>query len=131
MRQQRVRTGEVSCEHRMPSVKQVIDVLKAAFVHGRLDKDAFDLRIERALASQTRAELTALIDDASAPHAPSVKRERSRATVQPSPQRPGADWAPAGDLVVHQAVYASPRRRRERLTSDAASVSSLSVKPRL
>ena len=33
---------------------QVIDVLKAAFVAGRLDRDELDLRVGQALASRSR-----------------------------------------------------------------------------
>jgi hypothetical protein len=40
--------------------EQAIDVLKAAFVQGRLDRDEFDLRVGRALASRTYADLAAL-----------------------------------------------------------------------
>ena len=43
--------------------EQVIEVLKAAFVHGRLDRDEFDLRVGRALASRTYADLAALTVD--------------------------------------------------------------------
>jgi hypothetical protein len=43
--------------------EQVIHVLKAAFVQGRLAKDEFDLRIGQALASRTYVELTALTAD--------------------------------------------------------------------
>jgi hypothetical protein len=43
--------------------EQVVDVLKAAFVHGRLAKDEFDLRVGQALASRTVAELAALTTD--------------------------------------------------------------------
>jgi DUF1707 SHOCT-like domain len=43
--------------------EQVIEVLKAAFVHGRLDRDEFDLRVDRALASRTYADLAALTAD--------------------------------------------------------------------
>ena len=43
--------------------EQVIDVLKAAFVQGRLAKDEFDLRIGQALASRTYADLAALTAD--------------------------------------------------------------------
>jgi hypothetical protein len=43
--------------------EQVIEVLKAAFVQGQLDKDEFDLRISRALASRTYADLAALTAD--------------------------------------------------------------------
>jgi Domain of unknown function (DUF1707) len=43
--------------------EQVIDVLKAAFVQGRLAADEFDLRVGWALTSRTCAELTALTAD--------------------------------------------------------------------
>jgi hypothetical protein len=43
--------------------EQVIEVLKAAFVHGRLDRDELDLRVGRALAARTYADLTALTAD--------------------------------------------------------------------
>ena len=38
--------------------EQVIEVLKTAFVQGRLTKDEFGTRIGQALTSQTCAELT-------------------------------------------------------------------------
>jgi hypothetical protein len=41
----------------------VIDMLKAAFVQGRLARDEFDLRVGQALASRTYANLAALIVD--------------------------------------------------------------------
>jgi DUF1707 SHOCT-like domain len=40
--------------------EQVIEVLKAAFVQGRLDRDEFELRVGRVLASRTYADLAAL-----------------------------------------------------------------------
>ena len=40
--------------------EQVIDVLKTAFVQGRLAKDEFDLRVGQVLASRTYADLNAL-----------------------------------------------------------------------
>ena len=40
--------------------EQAIDVLKAAFVAGRLTKDEFDLRVGRVLTSRTYADLAAL-----------------------------------------------------------------------
>ena len=43
--------------------EQAIDVLKAAFVQGRLTKDEFDLRVGRVFASRTYAELGALTAD--------------------------------------------------------------------
>src|SRR5256885_8295490 len=45
--------------------EQMIGLLKAAFVHGRLTKDEFDGRVERAFAARTYAELTRLTDDVS------------------------------------------------------------------
>ena len=43
--------------------EQVIDLLKAAFVQDRLDKDEFDGRIGQALASRTYGELAAVTAD--------------------------------------------------------------------
>jgi hypothetical protein len=43
--------------------EQAVEVLKAAFVQGRLDKDEFDLRVGRALASRAFADLDAVIAD--------------------------------------------------------------------
>jgi len=41
--------------------EQMIDVLKAAFVQGRLTKDELDARIGQALAARTYADLAAVI----------------------------------------------------------------------
>jgi hypothetical protein len=43
--------------------EQAIDMLKAAFVQGRLTKDEFDLRVGQVFASRTYAELGALTAD--------------------------------------------------------------------
>src|ERR1700751_5983170 len=43
--------------------ERVIDLLKAAFVQGRLDRDEFDPRIGQAVASRTYGELAAVIAD--------------------------------------------------------------------
>ena len=43
--------------------EQAIDLLKAAFVAGRLTKDEFDLRVGRVLGSRTYADLAALTVD--------------------------------------------------------------------
>lgn len=43
--------------------EQVIDALKVAFVQGRLDRDEFGLRVDRALVSRTYADLAALTAD--------------------------------------------------------------------
>jgi hypothetical protein len=42
---------------------QVVDALKAAFVHGRLTQDELDARVGQALAARTYAELAALTAD--------------------------------------------------------------------
>jgi Domain of unknown function (DUF1707) len=42
---------------------QVIGILKAAFVQGRLAKDEFDLRVGQTLASRTCAELATITAD--------------------------------------------------------------------
>jgi hypothetical protein len=44
-------------------LEEAIELLKAAFVQGRLTKDEFGTRVERALASQTYAELTEVTAD--------------------------------------------------------------------
>jgi hypothetical protein len=60
----------------------VLDVLKVAFVQGRLTRDEFDERLARALASLTHAELAEVTADlpvaliAAAPH---VRPVRARA----------------------------------------------------
>ena len=43
--------------------ERAIDVLKAAFVQGRLTKDVFDLRVGQVFASRTYADLDALTAD--------------------------------------------------------------------
>jgi hypothetical protein len=43
--------------------EQAIDMLKAAFVQGRLTKDEFDLRVARVFAARTYADLGALTAD--------------------------------------------------------------------
>jgi hypothetical protein len=53
--------GHVRASH--ADREQAIDILKSAFIQGRLDKDEFDLRVGRALASRTHADLAALTAD--------------------------------------------------------------------
>ena len=43
--------------------EQAISDLQAAFVQGRLTSDEFDTRVGQALASRTRAQLTAITAD--------------------------------------------------------------------
>ena len=57
--------------------EQVIDVLKVAFVRGRLTKDEFDARVGQTFASRTYAELAVLTADIPA----------ERAAAEPGPVR--------------------------------------------
>lgn len=52
----RLRASHADREH-------VIDMLKAAFVHGRVTKDEFEARVGQAFASRTYAELAAVTAD--------------------------------------------------------------------
>ena len=52
----RLRASHADREH-------VIDMLKAAFVHGRVTKDEFDARVGQVFASRTYAELAAVTAD--------------------------------------------------------------------
>jgi Domain of unknown function (DUF1707) len=58
--------------------EQVIEVLKAAFVQGRLDRNELDLRVGQALGSRTVAELAALTADLPAGQAGARPPERAR-----------------------------------------------------
>jgi hypothetical protein len=61
--------------------EQVIDVLKTAFVQGRLDRDELGLRVGRALASWTCADLAALTADIPARLAPARPPQPARESV--------------------------------------------------
>ena len=72
--------------------EQVIEVLKDAFVQGRLTRDELDVRAGRALAARTRGELAALTADIpGGPAAAGPARPPALAPVR----RPLA-WAAAG-----------------------------------
>ena len=79
--------------------EQVIEVLKAAFVQGRLDRDEFDLRVGRALASRTYADLAALTADITPARLtgrwspPGNRRTRKRKQPPRFPARPSRTWA--------------------------------------
>ena len=60
--------------------ERAIEVLKTAFVEEQLTKEAFDLRVDRALASRTYAELAAVTSDLHV----------SPAAVRPAAVRPAA-----------------------------------------
>jgi len=60
----------------------VIELLKAAFVQGRLTKDELDARVARALASRTHAELAAVTGDIPAERVASMSRQAAPARQQ-------------------------------------------------
>jgi hypothetical protein len=69
--------------------EQVIDLLKTAFVQGRLAKDEFEARVDQAFASRTYAELAAVtadIPDApiAAPIAAAPLRKPAKTPARPS-----------------------------------------------
>lgn len=61
--------------------EQVIDVLKVAFAQGRLDRDEFGSRADRALAARTYADLAALTADIPIGLAGASPLEAARASV--------------------------------------------------
>ena len=73
--------------------EQVIDVLKAAFVQGRLAKDELDLRLGRVLASRTYADLSALTADLPVrlTRAQPPEPVRQPGTEQPGTEPPGTE----------------------------------------
>lgn len=86
--------------------EQVIEVLKAAFVHGRLDKDEFDLRVGRALASRTYADLTALTADI--PARLTTARPRQPAREPASKKKKAAAALACATLALLAGVVAVP-----------------------
>jgi hypothetical protein len=81
------RRGELRASH--ADREQVIEVLKTAFVQGRLAKDEFDLRVGQAFAARTHAELAAVT--ASLPAEPTTTKPPTpaRTEVEPPVVRPG------------------------------------------
>ena len=78
--------------------EQVIDMLKAAFVQGRLSKDELDLRVGQVLASRTYADLAALTADlpAGLTAAPPPSPARAPEPGQAQPRPPMNTAAKAG-----------------------------------
>jgi hypothetical protein len=71
--------------------EQVVEILKAAFVQGRLTIDELRLRAGLALASRTYAELAVTIADIPAPP---LKAPPAPAPVRPAAQAPAMSAAP-------------------------------------
>src|SRR5580658_8036325 len=66
--------------------EHVIDLLKAAFVQGRLTKDELDARTGQALTARTYAQLAALTDDI--PAGPQTARPPVRQQNRQQQNRP-------------------------------------------
>ena len=74
--------------------EQVIEVLKAAFAHGRLVKEDFDVRVGQVLASRTYADLAVVTDlpAGAAASQPPQTRSRARARKPVNNNRKVAAW---------------------------------------
>jgi hypothetical protein len=74
--------------------EQVIEVLKAAFVQGRLAKEDFDVRVGQVLASRTYADLGVVTDlpAGAAASQPPQTRSRARARKPVNNNRKVAAW---------------------------------------
>jgi len=79
--------------------EQVIGLLKVAFVHGRLTKEEFDERMDRAFAARTYAELTRLTDDL--PVTPGPPAAPARGCSRPLAD---AEVQAGGRAIAHTAV---------------------------
>ena len=93
--------------------EQVIDVLKGAFVQGRLVKDELDARAGRAFASRTYAELAAVTADI--PPDPDrfqmPREEQARPQAEPPVPQAVISWAfgiIAAEFFLLLAVFAFP-----------------------
>ena len=107
--------------------EQVVEILTAAFVQGRLTIDELRLRTGLALASRTYAELSPMIADIPAPplKAPPAPRPVRPVQVTPPPQPVGR--MPAGAKAAVWAacvIVALPAIWAAFLTSTAGSSSS-------
>ncbi len=69
--------------------EQVIELLKDAFVQGRLAKDQFDLRVGQAFAARTHAELAAVTARVAAEPTTAKPPTPVRAQNEPPVLRPG------------------------------------------
>ena len=94
--------------------ERVIEVLKAAFIQGRLDKYELDLRVGQVFASRTYADLNALTADlpvrpaaaqpsAAQPPGPAPELDR-RPAREPDDRKPVKAWACATIVLPSTAV---------------------------
>ena len=87
--------------------EQVVSMLKAAYVQGRLGKDEFDLRVDQAFGSGSYAELAAVTADLPAGLATAKRSQPAQAQDQDQPmRRPGRRMALAAISVLAAMVTA-------------------------
>ena len=77
--------------------EHIVEVLKTAFVQGRLAKDEFDLRVGQALAARTLTDLAALTADLPAGL---VTARQRRVPAHPQPRPPARKVATSGAAAV-------------------------------
>jgi uncharacterized protein DUF1707 len=80
-----------------PDREYMVEVLKTAFVQGRLAKDEFDLRVGQALAARTLTDLAALTSDLPAGL---VTARQRRVPAQAQPRPPASKVATSGAAAV-------------------------------
>jgi Domain of unknown function (DUF1707) len=78
-------TGRLRASH--ADREQAVELLKAAFVQGRLDKHEFDARVGQAFASRTYLELAAVTADIPPDSIPAVPVPARPVPAQPQPNR--------------------------------------------
>jgi hypothetical protein len=90
-----VNYGQVRASH--ADREQLIGVLKAAFVQGRLTKDEFDTRVSQAFAGRTYTELAAIAADI--PAGPIAVQPARQAAGRDAGQDAGRARNPADEAV--------------------------------
>jgi hypothetical protein len=92
------RTGRLRASH--ADREQTIEVLKAAFVQGRLDKHELDARVGRAFASRTYLELAAVTADIPPDPTPAKPVPARPLPARPLPARPQGNRGVRSGLAV-------------------------------
>ena len=100
------RTGRSRFKASHADREQVIEVVKAAFVQGRLAKDEFDARVDQAFTARTYAELAAVTTDIPAELGGARSpREPARAQAQRSAN---TDVKTASHVIIGATLVAAP-----------------------
>jgi hypothetical protein len=91
-------TGRVRASH--ADREQAVEVLKAAFVQGRLDKHEFDARVGQAFASRTYLELAAVTADIPPEPLPAKPLPAEPIPARPIPAKPEGNRGVRSGLAV-------------------------------